>query len=251
MQQEYRELNGAGYVEVADEPSHRELHADAQLRAYSVDLSAGQATLYHRHSEDTLYIVTRGGGMRTQSFQGYGRGRMEFPRSLPVRTKLWFAIQTVLTGSVRLPTGLSFFMPTAERPLIHRAVASSRNRDTVCLIGVEILRPFLRRSPITADSPPWRTEHNHGSFFVRACSLAPGASCRLAMPEYHQLVVCLKGELDIAEQSPHGKSMPRCLAAGSPLCVSAGSNAVAANRGHASVELIVLAVPTTGNLIAL
>jgi nucleoside-diphosphate-sugar epimerase len=237
-------LNAAGYVEVADEPLHREFHADSYLRAYRVDLSPGQTTLQHRHSEDTLYVTTKGGRMRTQSYKGYGRGPMVFPRSLPLRTKLWFAVQTLLTGAVRLPAGLSFFMPTGEHPFIHQAAASSRNRDSVCLLGIEILRRRLERPPRRADRAPWRTEYDDGSFFVRACALGAGDSCRMTVPGYHQFAICTKGRIDITEQVPEGKRAARRLAAGDSLCVDSDSDALAVNHGHASADFIVLAVPT-------
>ncbi len=71
----------AGYVEVADEPLHKEVYADRYFRAYLATLTPGQATCYHRHSEDTLYFVIKGGRMSTTNLKGYKRSPIVFPQS--------------------------------------------------------------------------------------------------------------------------------------------------------------------------
>ncbi len=128
-----------GWVEVADEPLHKEVLSDKHFRIYRVSLSPGQATQFHRHSEDTIYVVTKGGRMSTRTLKGFKPSPMVFARSFPFCRKLWLGLQVVFTGSAWLPDGLAFFMPSRSHPSVHRAAASRRNRSAVCLIGIEML----------------------------------------------------------------------------------------------------------------
>jgi hypothetical protein len=236
--------DAVGYVEVADEPLHKEVYANRYFRAYLATLSPGQGTYYHRHSEDTLYLVIKGGRMSTINFKGYKRSPMVFPRSFPFYKKLWLALQNVFTGSVHLPDGLFFFMPTKKHPSIHLAAASPRNRDEVCLMGIEIRYSSTNPPPLVHDTLPWRAEYDDGSFKVLVCTLAPAASGRVVMPGYHLFMVCIKGSLEImSEHAPKGKNELRRLATGDYLCMSGDSPALARSSGSAASELIILAIP--------
>lgn len=187
---ERKALNNAdrpGYVEVADEPLHREVYADPYFRAYRAILSPGQTTDYHRHSEDTLYVVIKGGIMRTINFKGEKRSPMVFSRGFPLRKKIWLALQNVFTGSARLPDGLSFFMPTREHPSIHMAAASPHNRGEVCLMGIEMRYDSTSHPRLVHDAFPWPLEYDHASFKVFARTLVPAAVDKLVMPGYHLL----------------------------------------------------------------
>lgn len=233
------------YVEVANEPLHKEVYADRYFRVYLATLAPGQTTVYHRHSEDTLYIVLKGGNMRTTGFKGEKRSLMVFPRPFPVYKKLWLALQNVFTGSADLPTGLSFIMPTREHPAIHMAAASPANRDEVCLMGLE-----LRYGSATCPRPahltlPWRLEYDHVSFKVFAWTLAPMAAAgKIVLPGYHLFVVCMKGLLEIMpDDTQQEKGGSHHLAAGDYLCIPGDTPTLASNPGSAAAELIILAIP--------
>jgi hypothetical protein len=234
----------AGYVEVANEPLHREIYADRYFRAYLATLSPGQATAFHRHSEDTLYVVIKGGNMRTTGFKGERRSSMVFPCSFPLYKKLWLALQNVFTGSADLPDGLSFFMPTREHPAIHMASASPRNRGDVCLMGIELHYGSAACPPLAQPALPWRLEYDHASFKVFTWRLAPAAAGKIVLPGYHLFVVCIKGLLEIAlEDAFREKSGVRRLAAGDYLCIPGDVPALAGSLGGAAAELIILALP--------
>ncbi len=233
-----------GYVEVTAESLHKEVYAGPYFRAYRVLLSPGQATDYHRHSEDTLYVVIKGGTMRTISFKGERRGPMVFPRSFSLYRKLWLALQNGATGSGYLPDGLSFFMPTRKYPAIHRAVASPHNRSEVYLMGIEIRCGSASRPAPAYAALPWKSEYHHASFGAFALALVPAAVDRIAMPGRHLFAVCTRGLLEIApERACQENRDPRRLSAGDYLCFSGDSPALARNASGATAELLVIAVP--------
>jgi hypothetical protein len=45
------------YVEVRDEPDHRQQFENASARLYEVVILPGKTTLYHRHSQNTIYLT--------------------------------------------------------------------------------------------------------------------------------------------------------------------------------------------------
>jgi hypothetical protein len=236
--------DAAGYVEVADDPLHKEVYADRYFRAYRAIIAPGQATRYHRHSEDTLYVVINGGRMGNKNYKGHKRSPMAFPRSFPFYKKLWFALQNVFSDSAHLPDGLFFFMPAKKFPSIHLAGASPRNRDAVCLMGVEIRHRSDNRPPVVHHTPPWRVEYDDGVLRVLVLTLVPAASDRMVMPGYHLFMVCTKGLLEIIRKpAPSEKNDLRPLAGGDYLCISGDFPAMARNPGVAASELIILAIP--------
>ncbi len=245
MQQEnHRNTDTSEYVEVADEPLHKEIHADGHFRAYMATIAPGQATGFHRHSQDTLYIVIHGGRMYNKNYRGSKRSSMFFPRSFPLYKKLWFAVQNVFTGAVRLPDGLFFFMPTQKNPSIHLAKASPRNRNAACLMGVEVRYGSTGFVPHAHNTPALRVEFDNGVAKVLVCRLGPGASCDIALPGYHLFAVCTKGFIQITPEPGAGaKRDASRLAVGDYLPMSGDILAMAANPGDTASEGIILAIP--------
>jgi hypothetical protein len=45
------------FVEVADEPKHHELFDTPDIRAMLIRIAPGAETLFHRHTEDTIYVI--------------------------------------------------------------------------------------------------------------------------------------------------------------------------------------------------
>jgi hypothetical protein len=235
----------AGYVDVIDDPLHKEVYADGYFRAYIATIEPGQATGYHRHCEDTVYIVINGGRMGNTNFNGYKRSPMVFPRSFPLYKKLWFAVQNVFAGSVHLPDGLFFFMPTKKHPAIHLATASARNRETVRLLGIEMRYSSVEPTPLVDHSTlPLRVEYDNGALRALECALGPEASGRISMPGHHLFIVCTKGLLNIApEPTPNENGVRHHLATGDYLCISGDSPAMTQNPGNVASQLIILAIP--------
>jgi len=233
-----------GYVEVAAEPLHKEIHADSYFRAYQANLAPGQATVYHRHSEDTLYLVIKGGRMSTRNFKGCKRGPMLFPRSFPLYKKLWLALQNLFAGSAYLPTGLSFFMPSRKHPSIHLAAASPHNREAVWLIGIELRQGAASRPEPVHEPVPGRVEYDDNSFKVFVCAVAAETSARIALPGYQLFMVCTKGLLEIRPETSHqGKNEPGQLTTGAYRSISGDIPLLASNPGNTASELTLLAVP--------
>jgi hypothetical protein len=241
----YENFHGAdtaGYFEVADDPLHKEVYADRYFRAYMAILSPGQATHYHRHSEDTVYIAINGGRIENKNFKGYKRSPMGFPRAFPFLRKLWFALQGVFTGSVYLPDGFFFFMPTQKYPSIHKAAASSHNRDVVRLMGIEVRCGSTDPLPLVHLTPPLQLGYDNGGLIkVFVGDYGPGASGRIEMPGCRLFMVCTKGLLEIMPEP--ASLQPRHLAVGDYLCLSGDSPVTARGTDNAASELIILSVP--------
>jgi len=64
------DIKSTGYVEVTKESLHTEIYKNEQVRVYIATIPPGISTLYHRHSEDTVYIVLEGGTMSMKNFKG-------------------------------------------------------------------------------------------------------------------------------------------------------------------------------------
>ena len=113
------------YVEVRDEPRHRHKFENERVRLYDVLIPPGDTTLYHRHSENTVYVIIQGSRFRSQLAGGP-----------PVENDL--------------PLRAAFFETQAENPIIHQV--SNIGDRTARLIGVEIYEKdeTITREPFTA-----------------------------------------------------------------------------------------------------
>jgi hypothetical protein len=141
------------WVSVADEPSHHELFWNDYVRVYMASIEPGARTLPHRHDENTLYVVVSGGASSTIPAPGSESVPYRFPRSISTIRKLrWLARRTLL-GSVYLPVGACLYMANRDRPVIHSVRASRRNRGTMLLMGIEILRPVAVHLPTDVWRP--------------------------------------------------------------------------------------------------
>ena len=54
------------FVEVRDEPFHRHSFENSRARVYDVLIPAGEASLFHRHTEDTFYAIVADVKLRDQ-----------------------------------------------------------------------------------------------------------------------------------------------------------------------------------------
>jgi len=141
------------WVPVADEPSHRELFRNGYVRVYMASIEPGARTLPHRHDENTLYVVVSGGASSTIRTPGSDSVAYRFPRSISAIRKLRWLIRRALLGSVYLPTGACLYMANRDHPVVHSVRASRRNRGTMLLMGIELLRPAAVHLPTDVGRP--------------------------------------------------------------------------------------------------
>ncbi len=122
------------YVEVRDEPFHRHSFENAYARVYDVLIPSGEATLFHRHTEDTFYAIVCEARLRDQTF-GEEPG-----------------------GDGTIPAGISICRPHRSEPLIHRV--TNLGSEGARMIGAEIKTspPVTARESLDAPGHALRWE---------------------------------------------------------------------------------------------
>jgi hypothetical protein len=112
MKKKIKFNNKSRYVHVTKEPLHiQELENDF-IRTYRASLAPGVQTDFHRHSEDTIYIVLSGGTVSTELMKYSPECPTVLPLSFHLPAKLKWGVQRFFTGSLKLPAGFFFFMPS-------------------------------------------------------------------------------------------------------------------------------------------
>ena len=197
------ENKNTGYVEVALDPTHPEIYKSEHLRVYIATIPPGKSTLYHRHSEDTVYIVLEGGTMSTKNFKGYKRSSTDFPRSFPFYNKFWFAVQTIFTGSVSLPKKLFFLMLNKKQDAIHKVSASSRNSTDMRLMGVEIIGRYGHCRPVILDHNLYKKEYETDNFSVFFLKVKAGGASGTHSFAFPLFIICVSGFADIDVENGH------------------------------------------------
>ena len=117
------------YVHVRDEPRHRHRFENAYARVYDVLVPPGDTTLYHEHTEDTLYVAIHEANVEDQT---YGE-------------------QTTNEG--RVPAGIALCRQHRDRPLIHRV--TNVGAQDMRMIGLEV-----KASPPHVASKPLADEQH-------------------------------------------------------------------------------------------
>jgi hypothetical protein len=176
---------GVDYVEVADEPLHVERFRNQHVRVYFVTLVPGVVSLYHRHRENTLYIVIKGGVCRSDE---PGRQKQRIPgvgRSTRLRSKLSLAVQKLIFGSTNVPPSSVVMQYHAEFPLIHRVCAAASNAHAMELVGIEVFRSprsllnapqaFVQSRLSARSLQGFELEFRDRQLAVHRIRLAPGA----------------------------------------------------------------------------
>jgi quercetin dioxygenase-like cupin family protein len=138
------------WVEVRDEPRHRRRFENEFVRVYDVLIPPGDTTLYHRHTEDTLYVAVN---------------------EVTVRDRTWGAPDP-RTGTS--PAGSCLCRPHRSRPLIHQV--HNLGPGEMRLIGAEIKAtpPLTTAEPFSA--PGFALTLERDRLRVYELSLEPGAS---------------------------------------------------------------------------
>jgi hypothetical protein len=153
------------WVEVRDEPRHRRRFENPYVRVYDVLVTPGDTTLYHRHTEDTLYVAVADARIADQQL-----GRDE-PRP----------------GAVSV--GLSLCRPHRTKPLTHQV--SNVGDTDMRMIGAEVkASPFA--SPDTPLDAPghslvWETDRLRAYELV----LGPGEGTGSVRYQFAGLTIAL------------------------------------------------------------
>ena len=145
-----RRLCMSDYVEVRDEPRHRHRFENAYARVYDVLVPPGDTTLYHRHTEDTLYVAVAPASILDQTL-----GEDE-----------WQAAD--------VPAGVCVCRHHRKRPLTHR-VSNNGDRD-MRMIGVEVKQGPERTNPEPFAAPGLALSWERERLRAYSLSLEPGAS---------------------------------------------------------------------------
>jgi hypothetical protein len=113
----------ASYVSVHDEPVHKHLFSkEGYVYAYCATFEPGHTCLYHRHSEDTVYIGITGGQALNRPTTG-----PEF-------------IHTIKQGDIWWAMGKS-------NPYVHQVMLLEDNPGIAKFMGIECLHPSPLPSP--------------------------------------------------------------------------------------------------------
>lgn len=139
-----------GWVEVRDEPRHRRRFEDGFIRMYDVLVAPGDTTLYHRHTEDTLYVSINDATVRDQQ---WGR-------------------EDTRTGDA--PAGLCLCRPHRTKPLIHQV--TNVGTEPMRMIGAEIKAAPALRADAPLDAPHHALTLERERVRVYELALEPGAS---------------------------------------------------------------------------
>ncbi len=115
-----------GYVEVRDEPRHYPRFENDYVRVYDVRFPPGEASLFHRHDVDTMYVTVNDARVYDETFQT-GESQLH-----------------------ELHAGLSLCRPHGSEPLIHKV--RNDGAGLMHMIGAEVkkLPPLVSDQPLAA-----------------------------------------------------------------------------------------------------
>ena len=177
-------MNGTGtseqdFVEVHDEPRHRFRFTNDVAWVYDVLIPPGDITLYHRHTEDTLYVAIGDAHVCNQALGEEAR-----------------------EGSV--DKGTTMVMPHRTEPLIHQV--TNKGSENMRLIGAEVLASPAVTSDTPLEAPGLTLAKDKERLRAYRLNLAPGETTGLLDCNFSGLLVVLsEGTLEI------GGDMPRIM----------------------------------------
>lgn len=123
---------GIDFVEVLDEPCHKPVIRNLRVNVFVAKLARNNETMYHRHKENTVYVVVAGSRCRTQ-----------------------------LLGSDTVPqeyiTGDCFSAEHRLKPIIHRVKCLNESSSDAWFVGTEI----LQNKPFLSDSVFQHNQYDH------------------------------------------------------------------------------------------
>ena len=108
--------NQSTFVEVLDEPCHKPFIRNARVNIFVAKLARNNITMYHRHKEDTVYVVMAGSRCRTQLLGADVCGQ-------------------------EYTTGDCFSAEHRLKHIIHRVECLDESPSDAWFVGTEILQP--------------------------------------------------------------------------------------------------------------
>lgn len=196
--------NAQDWVEVAQEPDHREIFSNELVRAYVAYIRPGRETLYHRHDKDTLYVVLEGGRNCSSALPGSKAGAYVFPKSISLTRKLRWLLTRSLLGWTYLPKSVYVLMHNDGDPIIHKVRGAAENPSDMRMMGIEFLEPGGRNRPASAGVQSLPVDYEDDTVRVHRLKF-PSALRHLESPvRFTGLVIALEGGLRIEASSGDG-----------------------------------------------
>ena len=149
----------SSYVPVRDEPRHRHRFENDWARVYDVLIPVGDATLYHHHTEDTLYVAVAPASLRDQTW-----GEDD-------------------TRAAEVEAGICICRPHRTRPLIHRV--RNVGKGDMRMIGVEVKSspPETAAAPLVGEHVEMRWENDRLRAYdvkLQQGAATPSLDCRFS-----------------------------------------------------------------------
>lgn len=235
--------DGPDWVDVSEEPNHKELFKNEHIRVYVAVIPPGEETLYHRHDRNTLYLVLRGGKNASSALPGSGSTPYLFPKSIPLKRKLRWALTRLVFGWTYLPESVYFLMNNRGNPIVHKVRASGDNPRAMELMGIEFLGPPGVDVSGSVGTDSLKTDYEDDGLRVFRVRL-PSDLRRIKGPVcFTGLVILMKGALGIEASSSGGSGCVRHdLEAGHFLWNDGKSRFVFATEGRTETELLLVAM---------
>ena len=237
---------GVEYVEVNDEPNHVERFKNDWVRVYMATIASGTKTLYHRHSENTLYIAIEG-GIHHNDLPGTQKQRsIGLPRSLRLTTKVVWLLRRLLFGTVDLPTSTVVMQYHRGFPIIHRVCASAKNNRPMRLLGIEVFRHATVPSDASFDASGFALEYTDAELTAYRVRLDAGSSTGRRRIPWPSLLVMTTGSGRLSTGNDPASGIE--LVAGGVQWLGEGANIDLANIGNDGLDALLVTIP--GHVIA-
>jgi hypothetical protein len=183
------------FVEVSDEPLHKEVYRNEHVRVYRAILKPGDSTDFHRHSKNTLYVTIRGGNIRTKTMKGTHACPTVLSKRVSLNKRICLLFQKVFSNSLNLFNGFVFYMASERNPVIHKATASGKNSFNMDLMGIEVL---------LSNKMKYSVKDIYGNIEIKsdeimACRIPLNSHQKISGENLHGdgLIIVLSGELGI------------------------------------------------------
>lgn len=222
------------FVDVDQEPLHKELFSNSHFRVYRALLTPGRETEYHRHFRNTLYIVCKGGRISTELLSGSPACPNILPKGLSWKVKLKLLVGKLFTGNLDLSAGFLFYMPSRDFPVVHKASASGKNMENMDLLGVEIMQKYAEL-PTSMDNQLGGRVIDTDDAAVYRLFLESDQKNRKILCEAPCLVVSISAS---AEVETNGSYL--CIAPGECRYFHAGTSLEIASASDVGGELVII-----------
>lgn len=195
-------MSAPDWVEVADEPNHKEIFKNEQIRLYVAVIRPGEETAYHRHDKDTLYLVLVGGKNYSTTLAGSKGGKYVFPNSISLKRKIKWMLTRSIYGWTYLPKSIYFLMHNQGDPVIHKVRGSQDNERDMELMGIEFLNPGGSHRPLPIGLKSLKADHEDDTVHLFCVRFPSDLSKIGESVRFCGIVIVLKGAVRI-ETSPY------------------------------------------------